>query len=179
VSTQSTRRAVAQTLFGAFIMGAALNGVGLWRAHAQGREPAGPSNTEILLKRVLAQQISALNAESADAVMLCFHSEAPDREGMREVMVNQFRVRDLRYSLKSAKFVAEDGQYAYMRTWQVVDGRNEKTPFLGETEELLVFRKGRGGWKAWTSARLDQKRVPLPGERRKRSPRGPVGPGGR
>ena len=150
-------------------MGAALSGLGLWRAEAQ--EPAGPSNTEVLVERVLKQQISALNAESPDAVMLCFHEEAPDREGMRQVMVNQFRVRDLRYQLKSAKFVAEDGQYAYMRTWQVVDGRNEKIPFLGETEELLVFRKGRGGWKAWTSARLDKKRVPLPGERGSPGPR--------
>lgn len=175
----STREAMVHTLGGALLMAAALSGVGLWRAEAQDRQPAGPSNTEVLLKQVLKQQISALNAESPDAVMLCFHEEAPDREGMRQVMVNQFRVRDLRYSLKSAKFVAEDGQYAYMRTWQVVDGRGEKTPFLGETEELLVFRKGRGGWKAWTSARLDKKRVPLPGERRPQSPRGPVGPGRR
>ena len=178
MSRESTSRAawspgLRGVLVGALVMGAALSGVGLWRAEAQDRTPSGPSNTEVLLERLLKQQISALNAESADAVMLCFHEEAPDRQGMREVMVNHFRVRDLRYRLKSAKFVAEDGQYAYMRTWQVVDGRGEKIPFLGETEELLVFRKGRGGWKAWTSARLDKKRIALPGEKK----RGP-GPGG-
>ena len=147
--------------------------LGYWRAEAQEREPAGPSNTQALLEGVLKRQIAALNAESADAVMLCFHEAAPDREGMRKVLVNQFRVRDLRYSLRESKFIGEDGRYAYMRTWQRVDGRNEKVPFVGETEELLVFMKGRGGWKAWTSARLDKKRIPLT-----EGPGGEPGPGG-
>lgn len=172
--TQSmTRSAWVLALMG----GIGLAGAGFWSAEAQERVPAGPSNTEVLVMRILKQQVSALNVESADAVMMCFHAEAPDREGMRKVLVNQFRVRDLRYKVKSAKFIGEDGRYAYVRTWQIVDGQNEKTPFLGETEELLVFRKGARGWRAWTSARLDKKGLPLPGPGPK-APKGPRRPGG-
>ncbi|MBL4849685.1 MAG: hypothetical protein JKY65_29495 [Planctomycetes bacterium] len=158
-------------LIGSGLVLVAVCALGLWPADAQEREPAGPSNTEVLVEAVLKRQIAGLNAESADAVMLCFHRGAPDRDGLRKVLVNQFRVRDLRYSLRESKFLGEDGRYAYMRTWQRVDGRNEKIPFVGETEELLVFKKGRGGWKAWTSARLDKRKIPLTEAGPERGPR--------
>lgn len=166
------RRGGTRILCGGLALALVL-GVGTLSAErgAEAQEPAGPSRTEFEIGNLLDQQIAALNAESADAVMLCFHPDAPDREGMRQVMVNQFRVRDLRYSVTKRHFVAEDGRYAYLRTWQRVDGTNEETPFIGETEELLVFRLDkRSQWKAWTSARLDKRRVPLPGEKGTKGP---------
>lgn len=161
--------AVGCGLAGALWLGALCGQRG---AEAQERAPSGPSRTEFEIGNLLDQQVAALNAESADGAMLCFHPDAPDREGMRQVLVEQFRLRDLRYTVTKRHYVGEDGRYAYMRAVQRVDGTNEKTPFMGETEELLVFRvDSRGHWKAWTSARLDKRRVPLPGEQGAPGPR--------
>lgn len=132
---------------------------GLGVLRAQDPQPAGPSNAEVVCASLVKQQLSALNLENPDAVMLVFHPEAPNRLELQRTLAQQFRLRDLRYKLLSLRFVAEDGPYAYMRMRQLVDGSRERTPFKGETELLLVFRKSLRGWKAWTSVRLAQKKV--------------------
>ena len=132
---------------------------GLGVLRAQDPQPAGPSNAEVVCASLVKQQLSALNLENPDAVMLVFHPEAPNRLELQRTLAQQFRLRDPRYKLLSLRFVAEDGPYAYMRMRQLVDGSRERTPFKGETELLLVFRKSLRGWKAWTSVRLAQKKV--------------------
>ena len=132
---------------------------GLGVLRAQDPQPAGPSNTQVVCESLVKQQMSALNLENPDGVMLVFHPEAPNRLELQRTLVQQFRMRDLRYKLLSLHFVAEDGPYAYMRMVQIVDGSREKTPFKGESELLLVFRKSTRGWKAWTSVRLRQKKI--------------------
>lgn len=132
---------------------------GLGVLRAQDPQPTGPSNAQAVCESLVKQQLSALNLENPDGVMLVFHPEAPNRLELQRTLVQQFRLRDLRYELLSLHFVAEDGPYAYMRMRQIVDGSREQTPFKGETEMLLVFRKSLRGWKAWTSVRLQQKKL--------------------
>ncbi|MGE0712557.1 MAG: nuclear transport factor 2 family protein [Planctomycetota bacterium] len=148
----------------------------VWRsAPARAQGEMGPSNTQVLCEALVKQQVSALNVENAQGVMMVFHPEAPNRQELLQTLTQQFRKLDLRYKLLETHFVAEDGDYAYLRVREHVDGSHEQRPFQGETEDLLVFKRHQHTWKAWTSARLDAKSVPL-------APRGGGGqpqPGGR
>lgn len=140
----------------------ALGGAALWGPPAAAQGQMGPSNTEVECRRVIEQQMSALNVENPQGAMMLFHPKCPDRDGMLRSLVDQFRRYDLRYKLKEAVFIGEEpGTYAYMRVKQTVDGSHEKRPFKGETELLLVFRKDKNGWKAWTSAHLSQETKPI------------------
>jgi hypothetical protein len=136
-------------------------------ALAPAQDPAGPSNAEVICVGLVKQQISALNVENPQGVMLVFHPEAPNRNELHRTIVEQFRRKDLRFKLVSSHFVAEDGKWAYMRVVQQVSGgHTSPKPFKGETEELLVFKRYKHMWKAWTSARLSQRSLTKGPQRR-------------
>lgn len=101
--------------------------------------------------------LKATREEDLDATMATIHSESMIYEPTKTQSETIFRLYDLEYEIKSYKFVAFDGEYAYARVRQK---SSKVSGFLlrdSEVEYLQVYKKEGDAWKIWSQVNLEIK----------------------
>ena len=109
------------------------------------------------VRKVYDAQLKALEAEDPKAFEATNHPKNPNLQATVESLPDLFKNYDLKYEVKSFRFVAADADYAYVRVVQVTS-KVAGPDFNNNTVDgLHVFRKDGAAWKFWTTALLEVK----------------------
>lgn len=106
------------------------------------------------IEDLIKQNLEYTEAKNTDAVMETMHSDSLSYQPTLQMLQQLFPVYDLKYTLMSYKFVAEEGGYAYARVLQRTE-KVEGPEFQdNDVEALQIFKQEDGEWKFWSQANL-------------------------
>ena len=121
-------------------------------------------NTNILLaKENIADEvkIAVLNNieytqnENMDKAMSSLHSQSPSYMPTKNMLKNVFGNYDLKYTLESYKYIAYDGDLAYVRVKQSTTKISGPSFHNNVIDAVQAYRKENGQWKLWSQMNIN------------------------
>ena len=106
-------------------------------------------NVEAGVVKTLKQNLRSVQEENMDLMMSTIHKKSPAYMSTRYAMEPIFRDYDLKYELVSHKFIAHDGDLAYIRVVQKTSKINGPAFRNNIIDMVQGYRKEAGVWKVW------------------------------
>ncbi len=125
--------------------------------HADQPENKQLATIEADIKTIMEANLKSLQDENMDAMMATIHPDSSSKSQMKQIMTRIFKNYDLKYEILSYKFIAYDGELAYVRVNQRTSKISGPAFKNNELEQVNILKKDSGSWKILTSAQLNLK----------------------
>jgi len=119
---------------------------------------ANPEIAEAIKQNVL-NNLKYAQAEDSEKSMSTMHSQSPSYMPTKDMMSQIFGNYKLSYELLDFKYVAYDGDLAYVRIKQVTKKISGPAFQNNEIDAIQIFRQESGVWKLWTQANIEIKYI--------------------
>ena len=112
------------------------------------------SQMEAEIKKLLEDNLIAMNEESVEKYMATIHPDSPVFYNTKNLINSLFKGYDLKSTMENYSYIGMDDDYAYFRASQRIDvikgvGMTDRRSIL-----LHVFKKKGDKWYLWTSSVL-------------------------
>lgn len=104
------------------------------------------------IEQMIRQNISATQAEDISAVLQTMHPDSLLYAKTKQVLSGLFQSYDLKYTLISYRYIAEDGAYAMARVLQRTEKLSGPKFMDNDLDMVQIFKRDQGGWKLWSQA---------------------------
>lgn len=111
------------------------------------------------IKEIIEINLQYTQDENIEKTMSTMHSQSPSYLPTKNVLPEVFKNYDLRYKLISYKFIAYDGDLAYVRIKQTTKKISGPAFNNNELDAVQTFRQEAGQWKLWAQMNIDIKYI--------------------
>lgn len=120
-------------------------------------QPAADTGPAEALRKAMEANCQANEKENLDDALATIHPQSPTYETTRQISSKLFEAFDLKYELKSFRYIGSDETYAVGRA-RIRASSSDPTKFRNnETDLMVVFRKEKDAWKIWSQSILEIK----------------------
>ncbi len=120
-------------------------------------QPVADAGMSDALRKVMESNCQANEKENLDDALATIHPQSPTHETTRQISSKLFEAFDLKYELKSFRYIGSDETYAVGRARIRASSSNPANFRNNETDLMVVFRKENDSWKIWSQSILEIK----------------------
>lgn len=107
------------------------------------------------IENLIRSNIAATQSESIAGVMDTMHPDSVSYAQTKQLLPGLFEQYNLKYTLISYKYIAEDGEYAYARVLQRTEKVSGPEFRSNDLDMIQIFKRDQGLWKLWSQAVLE------------------------